>query len=228
MNLSLRVARGWEGTVWDWPIVVVQLLSHVWLFVTPGTQHTRLLCFPLSPGICSDSCMLSQWCYLTISSSAAPFPFLPSFSPRIRVFSNELALHQVAKVLELQLQKQSFQWIFRLISFRSDRFDLPPVQGTLRSLLQDNNLKGSILLHSSLWSNFHIHTWLEKPWYIHTTIFKTDNQQGSTVLHRELCSTLCNDLNGKRIWKNRYIYMYNWTALLDTWNTVNQLHSNIK
>ena len=33
-------------------------------------QCTRLLCPSLSPGVCSDPCPLSQWCYLTISSSA--------------------------------------------------------------------------------------------------------------------------------------------------------------
>ena len=40
-----------------------------------GLQHPRLLCPPLSPGGCSDSCPLSQWCYLTVSSFAAPFSF---------------------------------------------------------------------------------------------------------------------------------------------------------
>ena len=40
-----------------------------------------------------------------------PLPFLPSIFPSIRVFSNES--HQVAKVLEFQLQHQSFQWILR-------------------------------------------------------------------------------------------------------------------
>ena len=33
--------------------------------------------------------------------------------PSIKVFSNVSSLHQVAKVLLLQLQHQSFQWIFR-------------------------------------------------------------------------------------------------------------------
>ena len=37
-------------------------------------QHTRLPC-SLSPGVCSDSRPLSQCCYLTISSTAAPFSF---------------------------------------------------------------------------------------------------------------------------------------------------------
>ena len=38
-------------------------------------QHTRLLCPPLSPRVCSDSCLLGWWCYLTISSFVTPFSF---------------------------------------------------------------------------------------------------------------------------------------------------------
>ena len=45
-----------------------------------GLQHARLLCPPLSPGVCSNSCPLSRWCYPTISSSATPYSFcLQSF-----------------------------------------------------------------------------------------------------------------------------------------------------
>ena len=32
-----------------------------------GLQHARLLCSPLSPRVCSNSCPLRQWCYLSIS-----------------------------------------------------------------------------------------------------------------------------------------------------------------
>ena len=77
-------------------------------------QHARLLCTSLSPGVSSDPHPLSQWCYVTISSSATLFSFcLQSFtssesSPLID------SLHQVGKVLELQLQHQSFQWTFRV------------------------------------------------------------------------------------------------------------------
>ena len=39
---------------------------------------------------------------------------LPSILPRIRIFSNDGSSHQVAKVLEFQLQQQSFQLIFRI------------------------------------------------------------------------------------------------------------------
>ena len=71
----------------------------------------------------------------------------PSIFPSIRVFTSELALHIIflsgGQILELQLQHESFQWIFR-ISFRIDWFDLLAVQGTVKSLLQDHNLKASL------------------------------------------------------------------------------------
>ena len=57
--------------------------------------------------------------------------------------------HQVAKVLEFQLQHQSFQWTRGLISFRMDWLDLLAVQGTLKSLLQHHSSKSSILRHSA-------------------------------------------------------------------------------
>ena len=50
---------------------------------------------------------------------------LPSIFPSIRIFFNVSSSHQVAKVLEIQLQHQSFQWICRI-----DWFDLFAVQGT--------------------------------------------------------------------------------------------------
>ena len=37
-----------------------------------GLQHARLPCSSLSPGACPNSCLLSQWCHPTISSSVAP------------------------------------------------------------------------------------------------------------------------------------------------------------
>ena len=55
---------------------------------------------------------------------------------------------QVAKLLDLQLQHQSFQWIFRVDFFKIDWFDLLVVERTLKSLLQHNSLKASILWQS--------------------------------------------------------------------------------
>ena len=52
-----------------------------------GLQQARLPCPWLYPQVCLHSCPLSRWCYLTISSSTAPF-FLLSIFPSIRVFSS--------------------------------------------------------------------------------------------------------------------------------------------
>ena len=59
------------------------------------------------------------------------------------------SLHKVTKVLEFQLQHQSFQWIFRTDFLRIDWFDLLAVQGTLKSLLQHHSSKASIFRHSA-------------------------------------------------------------------------------
>ena len=48
------------------------LLSLVWLW-PHGLQHARLPCPSPTPGTCSNSCPLSQWCHPTISSSVIPF-----------------------------------------------------------------------------------------------------------------------------------------------------------
>ena len=50
-------------------------------------SHARLLCPPLSPGVfCSDSCPLSLWYYLTISSSVVPFSSCPQSLPASKSF----------------------------------------------------------------------------------------------------------------------------------------------
>ena len=62
--------------------------------------------------------------------------------------------HEVAKVLEFQLQHQSFQWTpwTGLISFRMDWLDLLAVQGTLKSLLQHHSSKASIIQRSAFFT----------------------------------------------------------------------------
>ena len=72
-------------------IVVVQSLSFVWLFVTPWTVANQA---PLSSTTSYSllySCPLSQWCYLTVSSSVVPFSFPQSF-PASKSFSISRAL----------------------------------------------------------------------------------------------------------------------------------------
>ena len=63
-------------------IAVVQSLKSYLTLVDPMdySMHARLPCPSLSPKVCSGSCPLSRWCYLTISSSATSFFFcLQSF-----------------------------------------------------------------------------------------------------------------------------------------------------
>ena len=70
----------------------VQLLSHVWLFMTPWTTACQAPHPSPTPWVYSNSSTLSQWCHPTLSFSAVPFSSLPSIFPNIRVFSNESAL----------------------------------------------------------------------------------------------------------------------------------------
>ena len=74
-------------------------------------------------------------------------PSLPAFniSQHQGLFKWVSSLHQVAKVLEFQLQHQFPNGYSGLISFRIDWFDLLAVQVTLKSLLQYHSSKASIL-----------------------------------------------------------------------------------
>ena len=61
--------------------VVVQFLSHVWLFATPWRAAHQLPCPSLSSRACSKSCPLSRWCHPTISPSVIPFSFCLQLFP---------------------------------------------------------------------------------------------------------------------------------------------------
>jgi len=78
-----------------------------------GLQHTRLPCPSASPRACSNSCPLSQQCHPTISSSSPPSPPPLNLSQHQGLFQWVGLSQKVAKGLELQLQHQSFQRIFR-------------------------------------------------------------------------------------------------------------------
>ena len=94
-----------------------------------------------------------HWVGDAIQSShplSSPSPPAFNLSQRQCLFQWVSSSHQLAKVLEFQLQHQSFQWIFRaMISFRIDWLDLLAVQCTLKSLLQHASSKASILRHSA-------------------------------------------------------------------------------
>ena len=93
-----------------------------------------------------------------------PLLLLPSLFPSIRVFFNESTLHiRWPKYWSFSISlSKEYSW---LNSFRSDWFDLLVVQGTLKSLLQNQVWKHQFFsAQPSLWSNSQICTWLlEKP-----------------------------------------------------------------
>ena len=96
-------------------------------------------------------------------SSPSPPAFILSLHQGL--FQWVSSSHQVAKVLEFQLQHQSFNENSGLISFKIGWFDVLAVQGLSRvfskTTVQKHQFFGAQL---SLWSNSHIHIWLlEKP-----------------------------------------------------------------
>ena len=102
---------------------------------------------PLSPMDCSTRGLLvphhlpefAQVHVHCISDAIQPSYLLTPSSPTLNLSQHRgllqwvICSHQMTKIL--QLQHQSFQWIFMLISLKIDCFDLLAIQGTLRSLL---------------------------------------------------------------------------------------------
>ena len=123
--------------------VVVQLLSHVQFFAIPWTAAYQACLSSLSPRVCSNSCPLSQWSYLTISSSAAPFscpPYFPasgSFLMSWLFTSDGQNIGASVSVLSINIHHWLPLVLTGLISLQSE------------SLLQHQNSKASILQHSS-------------------------------------------------------------------------------
>ena len=129
--------------------VVVQSQSRVQLFVNPctaawqaslsfATTWSLLKLVSIESMIPSNSLML-----------CCPLLLLPSVFTSIRVFANELAPCIRSQSIEVQLQHQYFQRIFRLISFRIDWFDFLEVQGTLKNLPHHHSSKASVARHSA-------------------------------------------------------------------------------
>ena len=145
---------------------VVQLLSHVQLFVTPWTSaHQASLSF-LFPGVGSNSCPSGRWCHPTISSSPALFSFcLQSFPasgsfPMSQLFASggqSIGASALSSVLPMNSQDWFPLGLTGLISLQSKGLS----RVFSNTTVQKHRFFGA---QSSLWSNSHIHTWLlEKP-----------------------------------------------------------------
>ena len=145
-----------------------QSLSRVWLFATPWIAACQA-----SLSITNSQSSLRLMSIESVMPSSHlilchPLLLLPSIFPRIKFFTNELAL-------PIRWPKYwSFSFSFSispskehpgLISFRMDWLDLLAGQGTLKSLLQQHSSKHQFFsAQLSSQSNSHIHTWpLEKP-----------------------------------------------------------------
>ena len=84
----------------------------------------------------------------------SPSPPAFNLSQHQGLFKWVSSSHQVTKVLEFQIQHQSFNEYPGLISFRMDWLDLLAVQGTLKSLLQHHSSKASNLWHSAFFIEY--------------------------------------------------------------------------
>ena len=145
---SISDERMDEYKLVSWRVVGVQLLSHVRLFVTPWAEaHQALLSFTIS------------WSFLKLMPIEllmppkhlmfyCPLLLLPSVFPNIRVFSIESAVpFRWPKYWSFSFSISPCNEYSGLISFRTDWFDPLAVQGTLKSLLQQNKWKASVLWH---------------------------------------------------------------------------------
>ena len=114
-----------------------------------------------SPGVCSNSCLLSQWChpdipscFIPVSSCLQSFPAAESFLMRWLFASSGQSIEVSASVSASVSPSKECS---RLISFRTDWFDLSD-QGTLKSLPQHHISKASVLWSSAF---FYGITWFE-------------------------------------------------------------------
>ena len=123
-------------------------------------QHARLLCPSPSPRICSNSCPLSWWCHLTISSSVTCFSFFPqSFPasgsfPMSQIFASgdqSIGASALASVLPMNIHSWFLLGLTSLISLLSKGLS----RVFFRTTVQKHQFF-SIL--PSLWSSSHICT----------------------------------------------------------------------
>ena len=144
----------------------LQLLSRVWLFVTPWNVARQT-----SLSITSSQSLLRLMSIELVMSSnhlilCHPLLLLSSIFPSIRVFSNESVLHiRWPRYWSFRFNINPSNEYSGLISFRMDWLDLLAVQGTLKSHLQHLSSKASVLHHSAFFI-----VWFSHP---HMTTGKT-------------------------------------------------------
>ena len=106
-----------------------------------GLQHTRLPCPSPTPGACSKSCPLSQWCHPAISSSVIPFSSCLQSSPASGSFpmsqfftSGGPSTGASASVLPVNIQDRFPLGLTGLISLQSKGLSRVFSNTTVRSI----------------------------------------------------------------------------------------------
>ena len=123
-----------------------------------GLQHSRLPCPSPVPRVCSNSCLSSQCCHPTISSSVVPFSYHLQSFPASGSFPMSQFFTTWPKYCNFSFSISPSNEYSGLISLRIDWLDLRAVQEILKSLLQHHSSKASILQHSSSFMEQLIHT----------------------------------------------------------------------
>ena len=109
------------------------------------SKHTTPYCPSPTPRDHSDSCILSQWCHLAISSSVIPFSTCPQSLPASESFP-------MSQLFAWGGQSTGVSALVAFLPFRIDWLDLFAVQRTLKSLLQHYSSKASILRRSAFFT----------------------------------------------------------------------------
>ena len=152
-----------KGEIYKYIILLLFSLSVTSGSLQPhGLQHSRLPCPLLSPGVFSNSCPLSWWCYITISSPAVPFSFCLQSFPASGSFlmswlfpsgGQSIGASASASILPMNIQG----WFpLRLI-------DLTSLQSKGLSIVFSSTKiwkQQFFGAQPSLWPKSHIHTWL--------------------------------------------------------------------
>ena len=151
--------------------MVITLNTTTWLCCHSVTKLCPTLCDPmdysmpvfcpsLSPGVCSNSCPLSQWCHPTISPSAAPIPFCVQSFPESGSFpvswlfisgDQSTGASASASILPMNIQG----WFLLGLT------GLSPLQskGLSRVFSSTTVWKHQFSTQPFLWSTSHNHTW---------------------------------------------------------------------
>ena len=145
---------GWSSVQFSHSVMSDSLWHH-------GLQHARPPCPSPTPRIYSNSCLLSQWCHPTISSSVVPFSHLQSFPasgsfqmcPFFTSGGQSIGASVSAPILSMNIQDWFPLGLTGLISLQS--------KGLSRVFSNITVQKHQFFCAQlSLYFNPHIHTWL--------------------------------------------------------------------